>query len=317
MSALILAEDKLHHGYYRADNKITITQDSGVIVGHEFDKCIDGNSSTYFKSSDNNPIITITFPTAVVMNGFVVYGYSGAPRLDISYDEASNGFVAFPEINSSNPDPARSTFDYGEFAPYKPKDNGGGPFGAAFREGEHVTVKTLRIQFSNIENERIECIAFGMWVRTQLNLQLPFNVPALQATENAMKRGPKAAYLRSNVRTVGEKIKLQFGEINLDDLYRTDIFEKDNFDAELKQTINGDTRLFPLIEYLGHYTARYPFFVMHELGQASDLTFGTFGGDVGVTAKITYCVPYKTSNMPRFVSASSLSWSISALGYFS
>ena len=316
MSALILAENKLHHGYYRADNKITITQDSGVIVGHEFDKCIDGNSSTSFKSSVRTPTVTITFPTAVAMNGFAVYGYTGSPSLGISYDQATDGFVPFPEFNSSNPDPAvpsqDPTLSGSNSQRYKPKQNGGGPFGAAFREGEHVMVKSLQIQFSLNDNESIECIAFGLWVRTQFVFSMPFNAPVLQARKNAMKRGPRAAYLRCGSRKVGEKIKLQFRDISLSELYKPDFFEKNSLTSELRQTINGQTKSFPLIEYLGHYLPRYPFFVIHENGALSD-----FINQVNTNARITYCIPYKASAMPRYSGASNLSWSINALGYFS
>ena len=298
MSSAMLVENKLHHEYWRKSVKPTIAVSGATEqAGYEFVNCIDENGGTAFKVTGGQAVITITFDAQKAMNGFAIYGHNLTKDqgIQIEWDDNDSG-----DINIDFEDDGTVYTDI-----YKPTDNSYKVFGAYINETR--TVRRLKITTVGWDSETyISTLSMGMWVTQGIDISAPFVPPMFAPQETVMKRNNKGNPLLSDVRAMPQKLKInltQFSEAEL--LAITDIAQA--------TTINGETKTFPLVEYVGHYASRYPFFFMYIQGVA-----GESAADRKANRnKLYYCTVDKSLKQPSYSSPTLLNWSINAIGYMS
>ena len=298
MSGAILVENKLHHEYWRKTTKPTITVTGATEqTGYEFVNCIDDNAGTSFKVSGGQAVITITFDSAKPMNGFAIYGHNLTKNqgIKVEYDTDASGDI----------DTAFTSSQYDAGGTFKPADNSYKVFGALLG-GSTKIVRRLKITTVGWDSDSyISSLAMGGWI-VGIEISAPYTAPFFAPQENAIKRNNKGNPLLSDVKKVPQKLNVNLNQYSEDELFVAT-------NALQSTTINGETKTFPLVEYVGYYASRHPFFILHNQGVTSTNSEGT----KSEIDKMYFCTIDKSMAQPRFTSPTLINWSFSALGYMS
>lgn len=308
MSGAILVENKLHHEYWRKTTKPTIAVTGATEqTGYEFVNCIDDNAGTSFKVSGGQAVITITFDAQKIMNGFAIYGHNLTKDqgIKIEFDANTSGDVDGGFFDGT--DVYTST--------YKPADNSYKVFGANFTDTTSFLCRRIKITTIGWDSDSyISILSMGMWVNEGIEISAPYTPPFFATQENAMKRNNKGNPLLSDVRKVPQKLKINLNQYSEADLYSTLNYapQATVLDDYTKSTINGETKNFPLVELVGYYASRHPFFIMHNRSKS-----GTLAEQKAERDKMYFCTIDKSMAQPRFTSPTIINWSFSALGYMS
>ncbi|MDA8977538.1 hypothetical protein N9F71_00795 [bacterium] len=301
MSGAMLVENELHHGYWRKKGGTTVISYSSsggdAAAGHGFENCIDENAGTTFKiANSTQAVITLLFPTAVSMNGFAIYGHNLTKDqgVSIAYDSGITGGIA-------------GTFhDAGSIYTgiYQPSSNSYKPFGAMWTDGNR-SVRRLQITTRNWTTESyISIMSAGQWVTSHIDVTAPFTPPSFAPYENTIKRNNKGNPLLNDVRKVPQKLNIKLNNFSEDDL-------ADTTDVAFTTRINGEVKAWPMIEYLGYYLSRYPFFVMYTQGVSGE-TDAQIAEDRN---RLYYCTIDRSLKQPSYSSPTLLKWNINAIGY--
>lgn len=303
MSGAMLVENELHHGYWRKKGgATTITYQAGAAAaGHGFENCIDENAGTTFKIANSTQVrVKILFPSALSMNGFAIYAHNLTKDQGVAIKRSS--------------DTGGTTADFEDAATlytheYKPEDNLYKPFGAMWTD-QDLSVRYLTIETIGWTTESyISIMSAGMWVTSHIEVTAPYTPPSFASYENAIKRNNKGNPLLNDVRKVPQKLNIKLNNFSEDDL-------EDTTDTAFNTRINGEQKAWPMIEYLGYYLSRYPFFVMHTQG----ITYTTNDAELKEKTvrdrnRIYYCTIDKSLKQPRYSSPTLLNWNINAIGY--
>ena len=301
MSGAMLVENELHHMYWRKKLSMfgvtTIAYATGAAAaGHGFENCIDENAGTTFKiANSTQATVRITFPANASMNGFAIYGHN------LTKDQGI-------KIRSSS-DLGGTTGDFEDVGDiytheYKPTDNLYKPFGAMWTDG-NFTVRYLTIETIGWTTESyISIMSAGQWVTSHIDVTAPFTPPSFTPYENSIKRNNKGNPLLNDVRKVPQKLNIKLNNFSEDDL-------EDTTDTAFMTRINGELKAWPMIEYLGYYLSRYPFFVMYTQGVTGE-TSAQIKADRN---RLYYCTIDKSLKQPRYTSPTLLNWNINATGY--
>tara|TARA_B110000503_G_scaffold76762_1_gene118415 strand:+ start:8146 stop:9072 length:927 start_codon:yes stop_codon:yes gene_type:complete len=306
MSGALLVENELHHTYWRKKGgATTIIYQSGTAAaaGHGFENCIDENAGTTFKIANSTQVrVKITFPIAVAMNGFAIYAHN------LTKDQGVAIYYS--------PDDSGTTlhFEDGvEFEAggdiytheYKPADNLYRPFGAMWTLPNSFSVKYLVIETIGWTTQSyISIMSAGQWVTSHIDVTAPFTPPSFATYENTIKRNNRGNPLLNDVRKVPQKLNIKLNNFSEDDL-------EDTTDTAFTTRINGELKAWPMIEYLGYYLSRYPFFVMYTQGVSGET-------DAQIKAdrnRLYYCTIDKSLKQPSYSSPTLLKWNINAIGY--
>jgi len=298
MSGAMLVENELHHGYWRKKSgATTITYQAGAAAaGHGFENCIDENAGTTFKIANSTQVrVKILFPSSLGMNGFAIYAHN------LTRDQ---GVAIKYSTNTNN-----TTGDFEDDGSvytheYKPTDNLYRPFGAMWTDN-NFSVRYLTIETIGWTTESyISIMSAGQWVTSHIDVTAPFTPPSFAPYENTIKRNNKGNPLLNDVRKVPQKLNIKLNNFSEDDL-------EDTTDTAFNTRINGEQKAWPMIEYLGYFLSRYPFFVMYTQGVSGET-------DAQIKAdrnKIYYCTIDKSLKQPSYASPTLLNWSINAIGY--
>jgi len=294
----MLVENELHHGYWRKKSgATTITYQAGAAAaGHGFENCIDENAGTTFKIANSTQVrVKILFPSSLGMNGFAIYAHN------LTRDQ---GVAIKYSTNTNN-----TTGDFEDDGSvytheYKPTDNLYRPFGAMWTDN-NFSVRYLTIETIGWTTESyISIMSAGQWVTSHIDVTAPFTPPSFAPYENTIKRNNKGNPLLNDVRKVPQKLNIKLNNFSEDDL-------EDTTDTAFNTRINGEQKAWPMIEYLGYFLSRYPFFVMYTQGVSGET-------DAQIKAdrnKIYYCTIDKSLKQPSYASPTLLNWSINAIGY--
>tara|TARA_R110000772_G_scaffold38415_1_gene90677 strand:+ start:143 stop:1048 length:906 start_codon:yes stop_codon:yes gene_type:complete len=299
MSGAMLVENELHHTYWRKKGgATTITYQAGAAAsGHGFENCIDENAGTTFKIANSTQVrVKILFPSALAMNGFAIYAHNLTKDqgVAIRYSSDEGGTTADFEDDGS-------VYTH----EYKPADNLYRPFGAMWTDPSSHPVRYLTIETIGWTTESyISIMSAGMWVTSHIDVTAPFTPPSFAPYENTIKRNNKGNPLLNDVRKVPQKLNIKLNNFSEDDL-------EDTTDTAFNTLINGQQKAWPMIEYLGYYLSRYPFFVMYTQGVSGET-------DVQIKAdrnRLYYCTIDKSLKQPSYASPTLLNWNINAIGY--
>lgn len=303
MAGALLVENELHHEYWRkktvvANNPTTITYSGGTAAtGHGFENCIDENAGTTFKiANSTQAVITITFPNSLAMNGFCIYGHNltRLQGITIHYDNDTSGDV------DTDFEDAGSIYTN----TYKPADNLYKPFGAMWTDGD-LTVRRLKITTVGWTTESyISIMSAGMWVTSGINVSAPFTPPNFTPYETTIKRNNKGNPLLSDTRKVPQKLNIKLNNFEESEL-------EDTTDVAFTTRINGEQKAFSMIEYLGYYMPRFPFFVMYTQGVSGE-SDSLIAEDRN---RLYYCTIDRSLRQPSYSSPTLLNWNINAIGY--
>lgn len=297
MSGAILVENKLHHEYWRKTTKPTIAVTGATEqAGYEFVNCIDDNAGTSFKVSGGQAVITITFDAQKLMNGFAIYGHNltKTQGIKIEYDTDASGDI----------DTAFTSSQYDAGGTFKPADNSYKVFGAYL--GATQLVRRLKITTVGWDSDSyISIVSMGMWVHQGVEISAPYTPPFFATQENAMKRNNKGNPLLSDVKKVPQNLKINLNQYSEDELLVAT-------NGAQTTTINGENKIFPLVEYIGYYASRHPFYLMHNQGET-----GTNAERKAERDKMYFCTIDNSMAQPRFTSPTIINWSFNALGYMS
>lgn len=299
MSGALLVENELHHGYWRKKSgATTITYQAGAAAaGHGFENCIDENAGSTFKIANSTQVVvTITFAFPVTMNGFAIYGHN------LTQDQGVNIIYDSNTVD----DPTGAFEDTGSIytSTYKPSSSSYKPFGAMWTDGTK-NVRRLQITTVNWTTESyISIMSAGMWVTSHIEVTAPFTPPSFQPYENTIKRNNKGNPLLNDARKVPQKLNIKLNNFSEDDL-------EDTTDNAFFTTINGEQKAWPMIEYLGNFLSRYPFFVMYTQGVSGE-TDAQIAADRN---RLYYCTIDKSLKQPSYSSPTLLNWNINAIGY--
>jgi len=300
MSGALLVENELHHEYWRKKRgNTTITYSGGAAAtGHGFENCIDENAGTSFKIASSAQVsVTLIFPTsALAMNGFAIYGHNLTKGQGIEIDYAP----------SATSNPTTDFEDAGSIYTniYKPADNTYKPFGAMWTDG-NLSVRSIKITTVGWTTESyISIMSAGMWVTSGINISAPFTPPSFAPYEVAIKRNNKGNPLLSDTRKVPQKLNIKINNIQESDL-------EDTTDDAFSTSINGEQKDWPMVEYLGYYLSRYPFFAMYTQGVTGE-TDAQIAADRN---RLYYCTIDRSLSQPAYSSPTLLNWNIKAIGY--
>ena len=299
MSGAMLVENELHHTYWRKKGGATtiLYQAGAAASGHGFENCIDENAGTTFKIANSTQVrVKIAFPATLAMNGFAIYGHNLTKDqgVAIKYSTNTNNTTADFEDDGS-------VYTH----EYKPTDNLYRPFGAMWTDPSRFVVRYLTIETIGWTTESyISIMSAGMWVTSGINISAPFTPPSFAPYENSIKRNNKGNPLLSDVRKVPQKLNIKINKIQASDL-------EDTTDTAFSTSINGEQKDWPMVEYLGYYLSRYPFFTMYTQGVT-----GETGAQIAADRnRLYYCTIDKSLSQPAYSSPTLLNWNIKAIGY--
>ena len=86
---------------------------------------------------------------------------------------------------------------------------------------------------------------------------------------------------------------------------------EDTTDVAFTTSINGEQKAFSMIEYLGYYMPRFPFFVMYTQGVSGE-SDSLIAEDRN---RLYYCTIDRSLRQPSYSSPTLLNWNINAIGY--
>jgi hypothetical protein len=299
MAGALLVENELHHEYWRKRSGTTriVYQAGEPATGHGFENCIDENAGSTFKiANSTQAVILITFPTGLAMNGFAIYGHNLTKDqgITIHYDD--------DDIQSTTLDFEDAGSIYTNT--YKPADNLYKPFGAMWTDS-NKSVGQLKITTVGWTTESyISIMSAGMWVTSGINVSAPFTPPNFTPYETTIKRNNKGNPLLSDTRKVPQKLNIKLNNFEESDL-------EDTTDAAFNTRINGEQKAFSMIEYLGYYMPRFPFFVMYTQGVSGE-SDSLIAEDRN---RLYYCTIDRSLRQPSYSSPTLLNWNINAIGY--
>lgn len=298
MSGAMLVENELHHTYWRKKGGATtiIYQAGAAAAGHGFENCIDENGGTTFKIANSTQVrVRITFPANLSMNGFAIYGHNLNFNQGIKIRSSSDLGGTTGEFED-----AGGVYTH----EYKPADNLYKPFGAMWTDN-NFSVRYLTIETIGWTTESyISIMSAGQWVTSHIDVTAPFTPPSFAPYENSIKRNNKGNPLLNDVRKVPQKLNIKLNNFSEDDL-------EDTTDTAFNTSINGEQKTWPMIEYLGYFVSRYPFFVMYTQGVTGETDFQIKAD----RNKIYYCTIDKSLKQPSYASPTLLNWNINAIGY--
>ncbi len=298
MSGAMLVENELHHTYWRKKGgATTITYQAGAAAaGHGFENCIDENAGTTFKIANSTQVrVKILFPNALAMNGFAIYAHNLTKDQGIKIRSSSDVGGTTAEFED-----AGLVYTH----EYKPADNLYKPFGAMWTDN-NFSVRYLTIETIGWTTESyISIMSAGQWVTSHIDVTAPFTPPSFAPYENSIKRNNKGNPLLNDVRKVPQKLNIKLNNFSEDDL-------EDTTDTAFNTSINGEQKAWPMIEYLGYYLSRYPFFVMYTQGVTGE-TDAQIAEDRN---RLYYCTIDKSLKQPKYASPTLLNWNIDATGY--
>ena len=298
MSGAMLVENELHHGYWRKKGgATTITYETGAAAaGHGFENCIDENAGTTFKIANSTQVrVKILFLNALSMNGFAIYGHNLTKDQGVAIKYSNN-----TDSTTGNFEDAGDVYTH----EYKPADNLYKPFGAMWTDN-NLAVRYLTIETIGWTTESyISIMSAGQWVTSHIDVTAPFTPPSFAPYENSIKRNNKGNPLLNDVRKVPQKLNIKLNNFSEDDL-------EDTTDTAFNTRINGEQKSWPMIEYLGCFVSRYPFFVMYTQGVTGE-TNAQIKADRN---RLYYCTIDKSLKQPRYTSPTLLNWNINATGY--
>lgn len=298
MSGALLVENELHHEYWRKRNgTTTISYQTGApATGHGFENCIDENAGTTFKIANSTQVrVKILLPIAATMNGFCIYGHNLKRNQGVAIKYSAGTGATTAEFE-----------DAGEIYTheYKPADNLYKPFGAMWTDGDY-SVRYLTIETIGWTTESyISIMSAGMWVTSGINISAPFTPPSFTPYETTIKRNNKGNPLLSDTRKVPQKLNIKLNNLEESDL-------ESKFDVAFYTRINGQQKAYSMIEYLGYYMPRYPFFVMYTQGVSGE-SDSLIAEDRN---RLYYCTIDKSLRQPSYSSPTLLNWNINAIGY--
>ena len=293
----ILAENKLHHLYWRSATKPTITTGTGTVAsGFEFVNMFDNNAHTSFKNGSATQTVTVIDMLGnQKFNGFAVYGHNLTTSMGIKVEHSAD--------NSSY-----NTFTdsavYGADGVIHPTNNNGDAF-CCYLKGDIKNNRYIRFTTVGFTTSTfISTFALGNFV-DNVNISAPYTMPSFTPQEVSFKRNNQGNLLSSDVRKIPQKLNIKLTTLQESDLDATQT------DITLA-TINGLTATYSFIDYLGHFASRFPFFVLHDDGGS-----GTNAEKLADRNKIYFCTIDKSLKQPAFASPTTLNWSINAIGYIS
>lgn len=299
----VLAENKLHHAYWRVASKPTITtQQGGEASGFEFVNMFDNNAhTTFMNASATQSYICFSFPASVKVNGFAVYGHNltTSQGIDIQFSNASS----LPAVDGTwtSFEDSGSLYD----GSYLPANNNGECFGAYFK-GEQITLKHLRIQTTSWTTSTfMSNFALGNFV-DNFDISPSYTMPSFQTHELTAKRNNQGNFLSSDTRKTPQKLTMRLTNLQESDLDSTQT------DITLA-SINGLSATYSFIDYLGFFMSRFPFFVMHDDGTGES----TDSAKISDRNKMYFCTIDKSLKQPQFTTPTTMNWSVSAIGYMS
>jgi hypothetical protein len=293
----ILAENELHHAYWRSTSKPTISTDAGgQKSGFEFVNMFDNNAHTSFKNNTSTQsVMRFDFGSTRNFNGFAVYGHNltTSQAIKIEYSTDNSSYTTFTD---SAVYPAN-----GEISP---ANNNGEAF-CVYLKGSSNIGRYWRITTIGWDTSTfITTLALGSFV-DNVNISAPYTMPSFTPQEVSIKRNNQGNLLSSDVRKIPQKLNIKLTTLQESDLDATQ-------SGITNTTINGLTATYSFIDYLGHFVSRFPFFVLHD-----------DGGDGSNTEKkadrnkVYFCTIDKSLKQPAFASPTTLNWSINAIGYIS
>lgn len=293
----ILAENKLHHAYWRSASKPSITTVSGgEKSGFEFVNMFDNNAHTSFKNNTNTQsVIKFDFGSNVKLNGYAVYGHnlttSQSIKLEHSTDDSSYNNFTDSAVYPAN----------GEIAP---ANNNAEAF-SVYLKGTTVTARYIKVTTIGWTTDTfLSTLALGNFV-DNVNVSAPYTMPSFTPQEVSIKRNNQGNLLSSDTRKIPQKLNIQLVPLEESDL---DATQTDITTA----TINGLNATYSFIDYLGHFVSRFPFFVLHDDGGD-----GTNTEKKTDRNKLYFCTIDKSLKQPAFATPTTLNWSINAIGYIS
>ena len=298
MAGALLVENELHQEYWRKKNgTTTISYQAGApAAGHGFENCIDENAGTTFKIANSTQVkVRILFPSNLPMNGFAIYGHNLTKNQGVAIKWSINTAGTTAEFEDAG---AIYTHEY------KPADNLYKPFGAMWTDGDY-SVRYLTIETIGWTTESyISIMSAGMWVTSGINVSAPFTPPNFTPYEATIKRNNKGNPLLSDTRKAPQKLNIKLNNFEESEL-------EDTTDVAFTTRINGEQKAFSMIDYLGHFMPRYPFFVMYTQGVSGE-SDSLIAEDRN---RLYYCTIDKSLRQPSYSSPTLLNWNINAIGY--
>lgn len=293
----ILAENELHHAYWRSVSKPTITTVSGgEKEGFEFVNMFDNNAHTSFKNnSSTQSVIKVDLGTTKSFNGFAIYGHnlttSQAIKLEYSLNDSSYSTFTDSAVYPAN----------GQISP---SNNNGEAF-CVYLKGTPKVGRYWKITTVGWDPDTfITTLALGSFV-DHINISAPYTMPSFTPQMVATKRNNLGNLLSSDVTKIPQKLN-----INLNTLQESDLDATQS--GITNTTINGRSATYSFVDYLGYYLSRFPFFVLHDDGGDGTNTEKRIDRD-----KIYFCTIDKSLRQPKWNNPTTLSWNIRAIGYIS
>jgi hypothetical protein len=294
----ILAENMLHHEYWRKTNKPTVTTtNSNQKEGFEFVNMLDNNAHTSYMLTDSTQGVTIfDIGQNRRFNGFAVYGHNltSSQSIIVEYSTDGTNYTIFTD-----------SAVYLANGRISPQNNRGEAF-CCYPKGTTVVGRYIKITTHNwTATTFISCLALGNFV-SDVNITAPYIMPSFTPHEVSIKRNNLGNILSSDTRKIPQKLNIKLATLTEDDL--------DN--VETNVTNNGSNLFnedYSFVDYLGHYIARFPFFVLHDDGDSQP----TNAEKKEARNKIYFCTIDKSLRQPSFRTPTTLTWSINAVGYIS
>ena len=292
----ILADDILHHNYWRSTSKPTITTtDTNEQSGFEFVNMFDNNAHTSYMLATNQQGVTIIdfgLGVAKTFNGFAIHGHNLTPSQGIKLEYSVSDGTTFVAFTDSAIYPAD--------AEIKPDTSLGHNFGVYRKEGSNIAARYLKITTIGWTTDSfISNLFIGLW-QDGINVSTPYTPPNFALREFSVKRNNEGNFMSSETRKIPQKLRINLNTLNESDLEVTAV------------STNSDTQFGTqntLINYLGHFVTQFPFFIMHDTGS---------GTNAEIKAKrneIYFCTADKSVQQPSFKTPTTLNWSINAIGY--
>ena len=293
----ILAENKLHHLYWRATTKIQVNVTvGGTATGFEPVNMFDNNIHTSFMNpTGTQTTIFIDMLGNQRFNGFAVYGHNltTSMGLKLQYSTDGTSYTLFTD-----------SAVYGADGIIHPDNNNGEAF-CCYLKGTSVNARYLKITTSGFTTSTfISNFALGNFV-DNVNIAATYTMPSFTPHEVSIKRNNQGNFLSSDTRKIPQKLNIKLNTFQESDLDSVQANITDNAGNLLTEDLS-------FIEYLGFYLARFPFFVLHDDGGS-----GTNAEKLADRNKIYFCTIDKSLKQPQFNTPTTLNWNINAIGYIS
>ena len=292
----ILAENKIHHLYWRSTSKPTITTGTGTVAtGFEFENLFDNNAHTSFMNATGTQTVTVIDFGAdnFTFNGFAVYGHNLTTTQGIKVEHSDDN-ASYTNFTDSAVYPAN--------AEHLPVNNNGEAF-CVYLKGAAVTKSYIRITTVNWTTSTfLSNLAVGEFVEG-IDISAPYSPPNFTLQEVAMKRNNEGNFLSSDTRKIPQKLNIRLTALQESDLSAA---------SGVTTSINGLSANHSFIDYFGFFLSRFPFFVIHDDGGS-----GTNSEKFTDRNQVYFCTIDKSLKQPQFNTSTTLNWSINAIGYLS